>query len=160
MLCGASRPRPRARHANRAMMPTGLRRSGHGVLSVRVGFEAAQGAVPRLSQSAEQFFAALIRKKRFPADAAISVQCGWRRRNFGDVRFAANKRSAADVPANKPFRFQFRVGVGDRGAMYAQLHGQFARGRNAVSDAQISTVNQRAHLITQLYVERNVTFEL
>ena len=54
MLCGASRPRPRARKANRAMMPAGLLRSGPGVLSVRVAFEAAQGAVPRLSQSAER----------------------------------------------------------------------------------------------------------
>lgn len=35
-------------------MPAGLRRSGHGLLSVRVGFEAGHGAVQRLSHSAER----------------------------------------------------------------------------------------------------------
>jgi hypothetical protein len=44
--------------------------------------------------------------------------------------------------------------------MNTQLDGELARGRNAVTNAQISAMDQRADLIAQLHVERNVAFEL
>jgi hypothetical protein len=68
------------------MMPTGLLRPGHGVLPVRVGFEAAQGAVTRLSGSWGPNVAGLERcrrmalSSRFPqrADQAAARGLGQR----------------------------------------------------------------------------------
>ncbi len=73
---------------------------------------------------------------------------------------AANECAAADVPADQAFGFEFGVGVGDGGAVDAQLQGQFAAGGNAVAGAQVSGVHQGAQLVAQLNIERHVAFGL
>jgi ABC-type lipoprotein export system ATPase subunit len=44
--------------------------------------------------------------------------------------------------------------------VYAELHRKLAAGRDAISGTQIACVYQRAELIAQLDVQRNVTFRL
>ena len=61
---------------------------------------------------------------------------------------------------NQPFGFEFRVGVRHRGAMNAELPGQFAARGNAVAGAQLAGMHQRAQLVAQLNVQRNMAFGL
>src|SRR3981189_3710482 len=81
-------------------------------------------------------------------------------RNLVGFRFATNESSTADMAADQTFRFEFRVRVGDRGAMDAELHREFAARWKAVSEAQFACVYQGAKLVAQLDVERNVAFGL
>src|SRR5882762_2126139 len=81
-------------------------------------------------------------------------------RNLVGFRFAANESSAAHMPADQTFGFEFRVRVGDRGTVDAELHSELAARRNAVPGTQIACVYQGAKLVAQLNVERNVAFGL
>ncbi len=64
------------------------------------------------------------------------------------------------MPLNQPFGFQFGVSIGNCRSVHAQLQRQFAAGGNAVARAQIAGVHQRAKLVAQLDVERNMAFRL
>src|SRR5882762_7568870 len=81
-------------------------------------------------------------------------------RNLVGLRFATNESSSADMAADQTFGFEFRVRVGDRGTVDAELYSEFAARRNAVSGAQIACVYQGPKLVAQLDVERNVAFGL
>jgi hypothetical protein len=61
---------------------------------------------------------------------------------------------------NQPSGFELGIGVGNGCAMHAELRRKFAAGRDAVAGAQVTTVNQRAELIAQLDVKRNVALGL
>src|SRR5882762_1477517 len=80
--------------------------------------------------------------------------------NLVGFRFATNESSTADMAADQSFGFEFRVRVGDRGTVDAELYSEFAARRNAVSGAQIACVYQGPKLVAQLDVERNVAFGL
>jgi hypothetical protein len=73
---------------------------------------------------------------------------------------ATNERPAAHVAADQAFGFEFRVRIGDRGAVHAELHRKLAARRDAVSRTQIACVHQRAKLVPQLDVKRNMAFRL
>ena len=83
-----------------------------------------------------------------------------KRGNFSRRAFAANEGASPDVAADEPFGFELGVRVGNGGAVNAQLHGEFAAGGNAFARAQIPAMNQRANLIAQLDVQRNVALGL
>jgi len=95
-------------------------------------------------QAAQDFFAAFVGKEQFPANAARAIE-HWRRgrRDAQAVTIAANKRAAPNVSLNQPLGLEFRIGIGDRGAMHAQRPGQFAAGGNAVPGTQIAGMHQR-----------------
>src|SRR5260370_34270534 len=80
--------------------------------------------------------------------------------NLVGFRFATNESSTADMAADQTFGFEFRVRVGDRGTVDAELYSEFPARRNAVSGAQIACVYQGPKLVAQLDVERNVAFGL
>src|SRR5258706_1691706 len=80
--------------------------------------------------------------------------------NLVGFRFTTNESSATDMAADQTFGFELRVRVGDRGAMDAELHSEFAARRKAVSEAQFACVYQGAKLVAQLDVEWNVAFGL
>src|ERR1700693_3971819 len=80
--------------------------------------------------------------------------------NFSGHAFAANESAAPYVAADQAFGFELGVRVCDGGAVNAQLRGEFAACGGAFSRAQIASVNQRADLIAQLDVERDVAFGL
>ena len=71
-----------------------------------------------------------------------------------------NERAAAHMAANQPFGFELSVSVRDSRAVNAKLHGEFAAGGDAVPGAEIPGVDERAKLVAQLDIERNVTFGL
>src|SRR6266566_8166861 len=80
--------------------------------------------------------------------------------NLAGFRLTANECSAAHMAADQAFGFEFRVCIGDRSTVDAELQGKFTARRNAVSRTQIACVYQGAKLVAQLDVERNVTFRL
>ena len=104
-------------------------------------------------QPAQYLFSAFIGKQQFPTNASVATQHRRsRRRDFQAVAISLDERAAAHVPLNQPFRFQFRVRVRHRGAVYAQHGGQFAACRNAVARAQITGMHQGAQLIAKLNI--------
>src|SRR5712692_5329550 len=76
------------------------------------------------------------------------------------MTIGANEGSAPHMALNQPFRLELRIGVRHRGAVYAELAGQLAAGRDAVPRAQIARVHQGAQLVAQLNVKRYMTFGL
>ena len=64
------------------------------------------------------------------------------------------------MAADEAFGFEFGVGVGDGGAVDAQLRREFAARGDALAGTQISAMHQRANLVAQLDIERNVTLGL
>ena len=73
---------------------------------------------------------------------------------------AANERAAAHVAADQSFGFQLRVGIGDRGPVYTELHGKLPARGNAVTRTQIAAVHEGAELVAELHIERNMALWL
>jgi hypothetical protein len=92
----------------------------------------------------------------------MPVRCGRRGRGLTlvTIRFSKNERSAPHMATDQALGFKFRIGVGDRGAVNAELHGKFTARRDTVSRTQIPCVYQGADLVAQLDIERNVAFRL
>ena len=90
----------------------------------------------------------------------MTIPIGARRGSELFYRRAGDKRSAPDVPLDQAFGFKFGVGIGHGGAVHAQVGGQLAAGRDAVASTQFAGMDQRAQLIAQLHIKRDVTFSL
>ena len=87
-------------------------------------------------QAAQPFFAALVGEKRFPSQVAAAVAIRARRRRELLHGHRANIRSAPHVTLNQAFGFEFGVSIRHRGSVNAEVRGQFAARRNAISGAQ------------------------
>ena len=111
-------------------------------------------------QPAQRFLGAIVGEKRFPARGSVTITIGARRRSELSGGRAGNKRSAPHVPLDQTFGFEFGVSVGHGGAVDAQVGSEFAAGRDAVAGAQFPAMDQRAQLIAQLNIERDMTFSL
>ena len=61
---------------------------------------------------------------------------------------------------DQAFGFEFGVGVGDGGAVDAELPGEFTAGGNAVAGAELAGMDEGAELVAELDVQRNVAFGL
>jgi hypothetical protein len=97
----------------------------------------------RSSEAGEDFFAAFIGEEKFPAEAIAIVEDRQRgRRNFQAVAIGADKGTAADVALDEALGFEFGVGVGDGGAMYAEGESEFAAGGDAVTGTKIAGMDQ------------------
>ena len=113
--------------------------------------------------AAETFFGAIVGEKRFPAHrtvVSVPMTIGARRRRKLFLGNRADVRAAADVALDQALGFEFSVGVCDRRPVNAELAGQFAACGNAVARAKLARMDERAQLIAQLYVQRNVAFGL
>src|ERR1019366_3540160 len=114
----------------------------------------------RLRQTAQDFLAAVVGEQRFPTEASVGRS---RMRNRGDFlrhALAANECASPHVAADEPFGFELGIRVRDGGAVNASMRREFAACGDAFARTQIAPMNQRANLIAQLDVERNVTLGL
>jgi hypothetical protein len=115
----------------------------------------------RGGEAGEDFFAAFIGEKEFPAEAIATVEDGRRRRgDLQAIAIGADEGAAANVSLDEAFGFEFGVGIGDGGAMDAESESEFAAGGDAITGTQIASVDQGTELVAELNVERNMTFGL
>jgi hypothetical protein len=111
-------------------------------------------------EAREDFIAALVGKKKLPAEAIMAIEGRRRRGDLQTVAIAANESAAANVSLDKAFGLKFGVGVGDGGAMDAEQLREFAAGGNAVAGAKITGVNKGPKLVAKLDVQGNMAFGL
>ena len=111
-------------------------------------------------QAVERIVAALIGKERLPANGPPGTTDGGGGAICKRPPVCANESAAADMTFDQPFGFQFRIGIGHRGAVHAQMLREFAACGNAVAGAQFAAMYQRAKLVAELHVERDVAFGL
>jgi hypothetical protein len=113
------------------------------------------------SEAGENFLAAFIGEEEFPAKAIATVDERRRgRRNLQAVAIGADEGAAANVALDEAFGFEFGVGVGDGGAVYAEGESEFAAGGDAVTGTQIASVDQGTKLVAKLDIEGDVAFGL